>query len=215
MCMCINTCTYIYIHINIYLAGRVWQPAMMPSTGRREARRSSLSYDAAVTLDQSGRCTGRQAGRQRHTAVGMTLHFCCGRNWPSDEIQRGQGDISFSCALTSFVVVFLQSWGFAFGVFGAVSVAWSLKGTEGLFFSLSDPFSGWDPAWTSDFWFCQIFGLKWEKGSAGRQWWVEQHFDQNVITVVWLFAHVARRLSIKSDQNTPTMIEKKQISWHF
>lgn len=36
---------------------------MMLSTGRNEARRSSLSYDAAVTLDQSGRRTGRQAGR--------------------------------------------------------------------------------------------------------------------------------------------------------
>lgn len=42
----------------------VWQPAMMPSTGRREARRSALSYDAAVTLDQSGWWTGRRAGRQ-------------------------------------------------------------------------------------------------------------------------------------------------------
>lgn len=38
-----------------------------------------LSYDAAVTLDQSGGCTGWRASRQRHTAVGMTLHFCSGR----------------------------------------------------------------------------------------------------------------------------------------
>lgn len=48
----------------------VWQPAMMPSTGRTEARRSSLSYDAAVTLDQSGRRTGRRAGRQAGRRAG-------------------------------------------------------------------------------------------------------------------------------------------------
>lgn len=55
--------------------------AMMPGTGRREARHSSHSYDATVTLDQSG--------RQRHTAVGMTLHFCSGGIW--DGIERGRG----------------------------------------------------------------------------------------------------------------------------
>lgn len=93
---------------------------MMPSTGRRGARRGSLSYDAAVTLDQSGRCTGRQAGWQaaahsRGNDTALLLWERPTERARRDGIQRGQSSISFSCALTLRVVVCHQSAGFCHG----------------------------------------------------------------------------------------------------
>lgn len=71
----------------------------MPSTGSGEARRSSISYDAAVTLDQSGPCTGRQA--EAHSRGNDTALLLWERLTEHDGMQRGRGQLSPGASLIS------------------------------------------------------------------------------------------------------------------
>lgn len=78
--------------------------AMMPGTGRREARHSSHSYDATVTLDQSGRC--RQAAA--HSRGNDTALLLRGDTRWDREGSRRQDAASFSFVLTLYVVETVQ-----------------------------------------------------------------------------------------------------------
>lgn len=83
---------------------------MMPSSGkeeRSEAKLPSLSYDAAVTSHQSGPRRGPAglAGRQRHTAVGMTLHFCSGEGRDGETGCSGVRGILASAVLPLHVLL--------------------------------------------------------------------------------------------------------------
>lgn len=78
--------------------------AMMPGTGRREARHSSHSYDATVTLDQSGRC--RQAAA--HSRGNDTALLLRGDTRWDKEGSRRRDVASFSFVLTLYVVETVQ-----------------------------------------------------------------------------------------------------------